>query len=142
VPVDFEARGSWWNRTSRAGFDLGQSAVVACTGDSMCLTRDTVAATLHQVAALAPGSTAAMTCIGPMACADPEERPGCEAAGRASGTPFISFVSGPEIVTLVHSTGYETDRHVSTAELAARYFADRTDGLRLSKSEAILLATT
>ena len=56
---------------------------------------------------------------------------------------LLSDANRAEIVTLAHSTGYESDQHVSTAELAARYFADRTDGLRLSKkSEAILLATT
>jgi methyltransferase (TIGR00027 family) len=145
VPVDFEAGGSWWKRLSAAGFDVGQPAVVACTGVSMYLTRDAVAATLREVAALAPGSTLAMSYILPMEHANPEERPAREAAergARASSAPFLSFFTGPEIVALARSAGFATARQVSAAELAARYFTARTDGLYLSKSEEILLATT
>ena len=127
VPVDFEAGDPWWSRLAAAGFDAGQPAVVACTGVSMYLTWDAVAALLRQVAVLAAGSTLAMSYILPMACADPDECPAREAAergARASGTPFISFFSGPEIVTLAQSAGFETARRVDAAELAARYFAD------------------
>jgi methyltransferase (TIGR00027 family) len=145
VPFDFETSGSWCNRLSAAGFDVGQPAVVASTGVSMYLTQDAVAATLRQVAALAPASTLAMTYIVPMECADPEERPGREAAergARASGTPFISFFTGPEIVALARGAGFATARHVSAADLTARYVAGRIDGLQLAKSEEILLAST
>src|SRR5579872_3633168 len=55
VPVDFEAGDSWWQRLKTAGFDAGQPAIVASTGVSMYLTKDAIAATLRQVAALAPG---------------------------------------------------------------------------------------
>src|SRR5512138_2096040 len=57
VPVDFEAGRSWWAQLKTAGFKAGQPAVVASTGVSMYLTKDAIAATLRQVAALAPGST-------------------------------------------------------------------------------------
>jgi len=86
-----------------------------------------------------------MTYILPMECVDPEERPGREAAergARASGTPFVTFFTGPEIVALARGAGFATARPVSAAELAARYLTGRTDGLNLSKSEEILLATT
>lgn len=145
VPTDFEARGSWRNRLPAAGFDVRQPAVVASTGVTMYLTKDAVAATLCEVAALAPGSTLAMTYILPMELADPEERPGRAAAeqgARASGTPFISFFSGPEVVAMARGAGFATARYVSAADLAARYFAGRPDGLRLSKSEEMLVATT
>ena len=59
VPVDFEAGDAWWQRLAAAGFDAGRPAVVASTGVSMYLTREAIAATLRQVAALAPGSTLA-----------------------------------------------------------------------------------
>ena len=55
VPVDFEAGGSWRERLAAAGFDADEPAVVASTGVSMYLTRDANAATLSEVAALAPG---------------------------------------------------------------------------------------
>jgi len=58
VPVDFEA-GAWWKQLTAAGFDTGRPAVVASTGVSMYLSKDAVASTLRQVAALAPGSGSA-----------------------------------------------------------------------------------
>ena len=65
VPVDFEAGGDWWQGLASAGFDAGQPAVVASTGVSMYLTQDAIMAMLRQVAALAPGSTFAMTFLLP-----------------------------------------------------------------------------
>jgi methyltransferase (TIGR00027 family) len=146
VPVDFEAGGSWWERLAAAGFDAGQPAVVASTGVSMYLTKDAVAATLRQVAALAPGSTLAMSFLLPLELADPEVRPGLERAAkgaRASGTPFISFFTPPEMLALAREAGFSETRHVSAANLTERYFAGRTDGLRPpSNAEELLVATT
>src|SRR6516225_6917570 len=57
VAVDFEAGGSWWQRLAAAGFDARRPAVVSSTGVSLYLTKDAIAATLRQIAALAPGTT-------------------------------------------------------------------------------------
>jgi len=146
VPVDFEAAGwSWWERLAAAGFDAGRPAVVASTGVSMYLTKDAIAATLRQIAALASGSTLAMTFLLPLELADPEERPGLQLAekgARASGTPFISFFTPQEMLALAREAGFREVQHVSAADLAQRYFAGRTDGLRPpNDSEEILLAT-
>jgi methyltransferase (TIGR00027 family) len=145
VPVDFEAGGSWWEGLAMAGFDAGRPAVVASTGVSMYLTKDAIAATLRQVAALTPGSTLAMTFLLPLELADPEVRPGFQAAekgARASGTPFISFFTPTEMLTLAREAGFREARHVPAAELARRYFAGRTDGLRPPSAEELLVATT
>jgi methyltransferase (TIGR00027 family) len=145
APVDFEAGDAWWQRLAAAGFDSGQPAVVASTGVSMYLTRDAIAATLRQVAALAPGSTLAMSFLLPIELADPEVRPGlqlAEKAARASGTPFISFFTPTEMLTLARESGFRAAGHVSAATLTQRYFAGRTDGLRLpNNSEELLVAT-
>ena len=95
VPVDFEAGDAWWQRLAAAGFDAGQPAVVASTGVSMYLTRDAIAATLRQVAALAPGSTLAMTFLLPLELADPEVRPGLQRRrkGRAQAGRLSSASS-------------------------------------------------
>jgi methyltransferase (TIGR00027 family) len=144
VPVDFEASSSWFERLAAAGFDAGKPAVVASTGVTMYLTRDAIAATLRQIAVLAPGSTLAMTFILPLELAEPEERPGREAAekgARASGTPFISFFTPPEMLALARQAGFREAQHVSAASLTQRYFTGRTDGLRPG-SEELLVATT
>jgi methyltransferase (TIGR00027 family) len=146
VPVDFEAGGSWWRGLTDAGFDASRPAVVASTGVSMYLTKDANAVTLRQVAALAPGSTLAMTFILPLELADPEARPGlrmAEKGARAAGTPFLSFFTPAEMLALAREAGSREARHVSAADLAGRYFAGRTDGLRPpNNSEELLVATT
>jgi methyltransferase (TIGR00027 family) len=145
VPVDFEAGSSWQEQLATAGFDAGQPAVVASTGVSMYLTKDAIVAMLRQVAALAPGSTLAMTFLLPLELADPEVRPGFEAAERgaqAAGTPFISFFAPMELLALARDAGFRDAQHVSATMLNQRYFAGRTDGLHTSSGEELLVATT
>lgn len=146
VSVDFEAGDPWWERLVVSGFDSGRPAVVASTGVSMYLTRDAIAATLRQVAVLAPGSMLVMSFMLPIELADPEVRPGIEraaAGARANGTPFISFFTPTEMLTLAREAGFREVQHVSAAALAQRYFAGRTDGLRPpNNSEELLVAAT
>ena len=146
MPVDFEAGDDWWQLLAAAGFDPRQPAVVAAAGLSMYLTKEAIAATLRQVAAIAPGSTLVMTFLLPLELADPEVRPGLQMAekgARASGTPFISFFTPEEMLQLARDTGFRAVQHVSAADLAQRYFAGRTDGLRPpNNTEELLVATT
>jgi methyltransferase (TIGR00027 family) len=146
VPVDFEADDAWWERLVASGFDADRPAVVASTGVSMYLTREAIEATLRQIAALASGSTLAMSFMLPIEMTDPEVRPGIEramAGARANGTPFISFFTPKEMLALARDAGFREVQHVSAATLAERYFAGRQDGLRPpNNSEELLVATT
>jgi methyltransferase (TIGR00027 family) len=146
VPVDFEAGGSWREALLTAGFDERQPAVVVSTGVSMYLTKEANAATLREVASLAPGSTFAMTVLLPLELADPEVRPGlemAEKAARASGTPFVSFFTPADMLTFARDAGFNEAQHVSAADLTQRYFANRTDGLRPpNNAEELLVART
>ncbi|MET7931657.1 class I SAM-dependent methyltransferase [Streptomyces sp. NPDC005349] len=145
VPVDFEAGASWSEQLSTAGFDPGRPAVIVSTGVTMYLNKNTTAATLRQIAGLAPGSTLAMTFLLPTELVDAADRPGLrtsEAGAQASGTPFVSFYTPQEMLALARDAGFKGFRHVPGALLAERYFADRTDGLRPSSGEDLLLATT
>jgi methyltransferase (TIGR00027 family) len=144
VPVDFETT-SWWDGLLANGFDATKPTVVASLGVSMYLTREATAATLRQSAALAPGSTLAMTFMRPVDLVDHEEQGmhrATDAAARASGTPFISYYAPDEILTMARDSGFKTARHVSAADYTQRYFADRTDGLRPFTTEELLVATT
>ena len=60
----------------------------------------------------------------------------------ASGTPFLSFSAPEEIVAVAKEAGFKDARYVSGDMLNERYFASRTDGLRTSNGEQILVATT
>jgi methyltransferase (TIGR00027 family) len=144
VPVDFETT-LWWDGLLANGFDVSEPAVVASLGVSMYLTREATAATLAQSAALATGSTFAMTFMQPLELVDPDEQEmhrATNAAARASGTPFISYYAPDEILAMARDAGFTSARHVSAADYTQRYFADRTDGLRPFTTEELLVATT
>ena len=87
-----------------------------------------------------------MTFLLPLELADPTVRPGLQLAekgARASGTPFVSFFTPTEILTLAREAGFREVQHVSADTLTQRYFAGRADGLRPpSNSEELLIATT
>jgi methyltransferase (TIGR00027 family) len=145
VPIDFETGESWWDGLTAAGFDAGRAAVVTSTGVSMYLTKEATAATLGQLAALAPGSTLAMTFLLPAELIEEADRPGLELSSRgarASGTPFISFYSPEEMATLARVAGFRDAEYVSFADLTERYFAGRADGLRPSSGEGLIIART
>jgi len=145
VPIDFETGESWWDGLVAAGFEPSRPAVVTSTGVSMYLTKDATAATMRQLAGLAPGSTVVMTFLLPVDLIDEADRPGLEMSAngaRRSGTPFISFYTPEEVLALARECGFGTARHVSSKWLADEYFDDRADGLRPSTGEDILVATT
>jgi methyltransferase (TIGR00027 family) len=146
VPVNFEAGNAWWQELLAAGFDAEAPAVIASAGVSMYLTKDAVAATLRQVAALVTASTFVMTFLVPLELAEPEARRGLELAAkgaRASGTPFISFFTPSDMLALAREAGFRDVQHVSAAALSQRYFAGRADGLRPpNNAEELLVATT
>jgi methyltransferase (TIGR00027 family) len=145
VPIDFESGTSWWDALLAAGFNRFEPAIVACTGVSLYLTQDAIVEMLHHIAALAPGSTFAMTFVLPLELVESRERAGFEAAidgARASGTPFVSFFAPTEIVALAHGVGLKEADVVTGAALYQRYFVERSDGLRPGNSEQFLVATT
>ncbi|MGZ6287360.1 MAG: class I SAM-dependent methyltransferase, partial [Bdellovibrionota bacterium] len=126
VPVDFESGDSWWEKLAQHGFKTNQPAVVASTGVSMYLTREANLVTLKQIAALAPGSTLAMSFLLPLDLVDPAERPQHEMVyekARAAGTPFVSFFRPAEILALAREAGFREAKHISRSDLVKKYFA-------------------
>ncbi|MGH2470680.1 MAG: class I SAM-dependent methyltransferase, partial [Chloroflexota bacterium] len=145
VPVNFEAGAAWWDGLTEAGFDAGSPALVASTGVSMYVSRDAAAATLRQIARLAPGSTLAMTFLLKPELLDAADRAGFAAVqqgARTSGTPFISHYAPDEMLALARDAGFREAHHVRGTSFTERYFAGRPDGLRPSSGEDFLLATT
>jgi O-methyltransferase involved in polyketide biosynthesis len=144
VPVDFEAGASWWDLLIDAGFSPAEPAVAVSTGVSMYLTKEANAATLRQLAALAPGSTVAMTFMLPVELIDERDRQGmlmAQNGARSSGTPFLSFFTPGEMLQVAREAGFTEVTHVSGTALQDRYFAGRGDGLRVSTGEDFLVAT-
>jgi methyltransferase (TIGR00027 family) len=145
VPVDFEAGASWREQLEATDFDSSEPAVIASTGVSMYLTKDAIASTLSHVAALAPGTTLAMSFLLPLESLDGYEQPtarGAERGARTAGTPWLSFFTPEEMIALARVAGFVDPHHLPGAVLAERYFTGRTDGLRPARGEDLLLATT
>lgn len=141
VPVDFE--GDWWGQLLEAGLDPGRPAVVSSAGVTMYLTQEAITATFRLVAGLAPGSTFVTTFLRPIEDVEPEEQPQLRVAmkgARAAGTPFLTFYRPPQLLALAREAGFREVRHVSAAEIEQRYFTGRTDGLRPSRGEELLVA--
>ncbi len=143
VPVDFEA-GGWEKQLAVGGFDADKPSVVASLGVSMYLSKNAIAATMRHAASFAAGSMFVMSFMLPLELVEPAERPGLrqmEKGARARGTPFTSFFAPPEILALAREAGFRDILHLSAADLTQRYFADRTDGLRPSSLEELIVAT-
>jgi methyltransferase (TIGR00027 family) len=144
VPVDFEASDGW-DDLAAAGFNSNRQAVVASTGVTMYVTKDATIATIRRAAALAPGSTLAMTYLIPPQSLEAPARSVIQTTAqnaRASGTPFISFFNPEEMVALARDAGFRAARAFPTTDLGDRYFAGREDGLRPPSGESFLIATT
>jgi methyltransferase (TIGR00027 family) len=144
VPVDFETE-SWWDELAAAGFDRTRPAVVSSTGVAMYLTDETNIATLRTLARFAPGSTVAMTFQLTDNLLDEEDLAGRRAAmagARAAGTPFVSFYTPERMQQMAREAGFAETRHVGAADMNARYFAGRPDGLATSRGEEMLIART
>jgi methyltransferase (TIGR00027 family) len=145
VPVDFEASERWQDKLMENGFAPNRPAVIASAGVSLYLTREANAATLSQVAAFAPGSSLVMTFYLPLELIDPADRPMqimVQERARAAGTPFVSFFSPAEIISLALEKGFKTARHFSRTQIIQQYFSKRTDGLMPASGEEFLVATT
>jgi len=141
VPVNFEKGDSWPERLAAAGFDPARPTMVASAGVSMYLSRESNAAVLHDVAAFAPGSTLVMTFNLPLELIDPEERP-IRLAMANDSELFRTFFTPPEMLALAREAGFTKVAHVPATRLAELYFAGRSDGLRPSSIEDLIVART
>jgi O-methyltransferase involved in polyketide biosynthesis len=114
-------------KLATAGFDPGQPAVVVSTGVTMCLAKDANAATLGEIAGLAPGSTLAITFLLPGELLDDADRAGIQAAEngvRASGTPVISFYT--PFISFYTPASASTPRTNAGAGLRSRLYGGPT----------------
>jgi len=143
VPVDFETGESFWDSLIAASFDPSQPAIVASLGVSMYISTEATMATLRQAAMLAPGSTFVMTFLLPRELVAPEDRPGLDASekgARNSGTPFVSYFAPDDLLAMALKSGFRLAKHVSSDDQGLRYFSGRSDGLRPSTGEDLLVA--
>ncbi|MCL1670646.1 class I SAM-dependent methyltransferase [Elizabethkingia ursingii] len=142
VPVNFE-KSSWWEQLLKAGFNIHKPSVIACTGVTLYLTRAAIIETLHHIASLATGSVIAISFYLPLELLEKEDQPMQEMANKGAqqaGTPFISFFSPEEIITIAKESGLNDTKLIYTQDMRDLYFKNRTDGLSPASGEVFLLA--
>jgi methyltransferase (TIGR00027 family) len=134
VPVDFE-RDSLPAALAAAGFDDGRGAVFAWLGVTMYLTLPAIDATLRFLAgaAGAQGGVAFDYAVDP-ALLTPAQRAVFDAmAARvaAAGEPWVTTFDPEALAARLRGHGFAGVEDADGGVLNARYFADRTDGLRV-----------
>jgi methyltransferase (TIGR00027 family) len=145
VPVDFE-KDSLGERLDRAGFDRNAPVFISWLGVSIYLTRDAVFETLRFVSgSCARGSRIVFD------FALPDEQLGerelsirnarAEKVAEA-GEPWISYFDADALAADLLRTDFRSASSLGPDELNARYFTGRTDGLRISGSGRMMLAST
>ncbi len=142
VPVDFEHQ-TLPEALRGAGFDAGQAAFFSWLGVTMYLARDTVLNTLRFVASCGCDSRSASGATGGGVAFDyivPRKSLGwmrrfvfdamARRVGRA-GEPFRTFFLPEELTGELQRIGFRAIENIGGAEINARYFGGRTDGLRV-----------
>ena len=142
VPLDFE-HTDLREGLAEAGFDLDRPAFFGWLGVVPYLTRAAFEATLRVIAQMPAGSGVcfdyafAPEQLGPARRAIFERL--AERLAKA-GEPFQLFFAPDEMEAELNRAGFHRVEQAGTAELNARYFAGRKDGLRLSTGDLGRLA--
>src|SRR5271163_907419 len=140
VPVDFECQ-SLPEQLQAAGFDPGQPTFFAWLGVVPYLTLPAFRATVAFVAAQPPGSGIALDYGQPREALPLLERLAHDSLAsrvQLAGEPFQLFFTPPEIAA--EFAAYRSIEDIGAPEINARYFANRTDQLKLRGSAGRLLS--
>lgn len=133
VSVDFESQ-SLPERLASAGFDPYQPTFFTWLGVTMYLTDAAIASTLDFVASTGGGGGVVFDYAVPRASLGLIERLAFDSLSRrvaAAGEPFLTFFDPLQLRTRLTAHGFINITDCGRDELNARYFAGRTDGLRL-----------
>jgi methyltransferase (TIGR00027 family) len=134
VPVDFE-RDSLIDNLRMSGYRTDAPSLFSWLGVTMYLSTDAIFGTLRAVAALAPGTEIIFEYIVPKDLVDEETQKvlaAAMAAAEARGEPQQSFFEPAQLAEQVRKIGFTEISDFGPDEVEARYFKDRTDGLRRS----------
>jgi methyltransferase (TIGR00027 family) len=140
VPVDFE-RDSLSQQLHSAGFDSKAPAFFAWLGVVPYLNLEAFRSTINFIAAQRPGSGLVLDYGQPRAALPFFERlahDSLAARVQLAGEPFQLFFTPPEMAAEL--TAFRDREDLGSDEINTRYFANRTDNLKLLGSAARLLS--
>lgn len=133
VPVDFE-RQTLAAGLEEGGFDSGSPAFFSWLGVTPYLTRESCMATLRFIAQRPAGSGVAFDFAVDPKLLNLRQRIALYAISSrvaAAGEPFQLFFRPSELAEELGKMGFRRTEILGTDEINARYFSDRTDGLRV-----------
>jgi len=143
VSVDFE-NGDIIESLSQSGWDRQRATVFAWLGVTMYLDEDTVMRVLRAVAGLAPGTQVVFDYAVAPALLGPVERLVFDAFARrvaAAGEPWVSSFDPVRLRQHLAAAGFTRIEDLGPDTLNSRYFAERTDGMRVGALAHIISAT-
>ena len=132
VPVDFE-RESLIDHLRMSGYRANAPGLFSWLGVTMYLSTDAIFGTLRAVAALAPGTEIIFEYNVPKDLVDEQTQKILAAsmtAAQAHGEPQGTFFEPVKLAERVQKIGFAEVSDLGPDEAEARYFNDRTDGLR------------
>ena len=142
VPVDFE-RDSLADALTAGGFRHDAPAFFTWLGVTMYLTVPAIDATLRFIAASPPGSGVALDYFASVPWYDWRTRLGVWRLSRrvaAAGEPFTNALDPRRFHDRLTALGFHTIVDLGRAEMNAKYFAGRHDGLQVHGRAGRLLS--
>ena len=142
VSVDFETQ-QLGERLAGAGLRADERAFFSWLGVSMYLTRAAIGATLGYVAGLPRGSGIVFDYAVPPAGLSPVRRLVVHALLKrvaAAGEPWKTFFEPRALVAELRALGFTELEDLGTEELNARFFGERSDGLRTGALGRVMCA--
>jgi O-methyltransferase involved in polyketide biosynthesis len=133
VPIDFETQ-TLQEGLRTGGYRLEEPGVISWLGVTQYLTEDAIFSTLRDVAALAPGSEIIFEYLIPDSLLDADgQRMAAvlKATAATRGEPGLSFFDPASLMARLRGVGFAEVWEVGPEDGNARYFAGRTDGLKL-----------
>ena len=133
APIDFQ-RERLADALARVGFDQSRPAFFGWLGVVAYLNLDAIFETLRFVASCAPPATIVFDYSIPPDQLPPRQRQRFDAIAAkaaAAGEPWLTFFAPLELEHRLRDIGFGDVDHVDADALNARYFASRTDGLRI-----------
>ena len=132
VPVDFE-RQTLAEGLAAARFDRGRPAFFSWLGVTVYLTRKAVMETLRLVSSsTVAGSGIVLSFV--------VSRSPIAARTAAIGEPWLTLFDPGALADDLRAMGFGPVEHLPPAEINRRYFADRSDGLRVASSGHMMKA--
>jgi methyltransferase (TIGR00027 family) len=142
VPIDFEAQ-TLADELHRAGFCTDEASFFSWLGVSMYLTRESVLSTLRYVASRPAGSGIAFDYAVSPRTLTFIRRLGARALMSrvaAIGEPWKTFFEPGELAAELRTLGFGHTQDLGAGELNARFFSERTDGLRVAGLGRVMCA--